>query len=123
MKKILIIDDDPVFPRVLSDVLSLGSYEIQIAVNGKDGLDVMRKEIPDLVILDLIMPEMSGPEVLKAMHQEAELSKIPVLVCSNMDSFNEISGSLALGAEGYIIKADENLATIVETIENMIGRK
>ncbi len=123
MKKILIVDDDPIFPGVLADVLSNEKYTLTIAVNGKKGLEHMRIDIPDLVILDLMMPEMSGTEVLKAMREDEALKRVPVLICSNMDTMNEISGSVALGANGYIIKSNDNLKTIVDTIDNMFTQK
>lgn len=121
MKKILIIDDDQFFPKTLEATLPKGKYELTQAEDGEKGLEALKKEKPDLIILDLMMPKMDGITFLQKMKEDASLPKPPVLVSSNLSSVKKISDSLALGAVGYVIKSDESLPSIVQDIQRIIG--
>ena len=122
MQKILLIDDDQVFLKTTNDFLSSKGYKIFEAKDGEVGLKVAKEEKPDLILLDIIMPNIGGMNFLKIRQDDEELKKIPVLVISNLGNMNTVNESLKLGVRGYIIKSDESLKTTVSTIESVMGK-
>jgi len=125
-KKILIIDDDKIFSKVLRDSLvskSGGGYEIINAHDGKDGFEKAKKEHPDLIILDLMMPNIDGIGFLKKMKTQSELSSTPVLISSQFSDIEKISEGMELGIKGYIVKADYSLDSILGQINDIFEDK
>jgi CheY-like chemotaxis protein len=82
--RVLVVDDDVAIRETLHDVLESAGYKVGLAENGARALESMRTDAPDVVVLDLMMPVMSGWEVLEAAEEEAELRSIPILVISAM---------------------------------------
>ncbi len=122
MKKILVIDDDQFFAKTIIGALPEGKYEVASAENGEDGLQHMKANKPDLVILDVLMPKMDGATFLKTVKEDPDLKNVPVLISSNMSSLKKISDMMTLGATGYIIKSDESLDSIVQNIESILTK-
>ena len=122
MKKVLLIDDDEVFLKTVRDALSTENYEVMEAKDGKEGLQITKKEKPDLILLDVLMPEIGGMGFLKIIKQDEELNKIPILIASNLTSMSHVDEGIALGARGYIIKSNESLKTIIDTIGSITGK-
>jgi two-component system KDP operon response regulator KdpE len=109
---ILVVDDEPQILRVMRASLPPRGYEVVTARSGQEALDRIRKEMPNLIILDLVMPEMSGLEVCR---QVREFSSVPVLVLSAKGSERDKVTALDLGADDYITKPfsmDELLARV-----------
>jgi CheY-like chemotaxis protein len=123
MKKILIIDDSPFYVKMIGEVLPKGKYNIQIASNGLEGLEQIKKDKPDLIVLDLMMPELDGISFLKKIQAESGTLPIPVLIFSNMSEIDKISEGIALGVKGYVVKSQESLASIAEHIERMFEKE
>lgn len=119
-RTILIVDDQEVNRRILGKLLS-DRYEILEAENGKRAIECLRAEAERIsaVLLDIIMPEMDGYEVLTAMRADAELSKIPVIVSSQKDSSDAEIRALSLGAQDFIAKP-YNASIIRHRLENLI---
>lgn len=123
MKKILVIDDDQFFSKTLEAALPAGKYTLISAEDGEVGLEKMKSETPDLVILDLMMPKLDGTAFLKKLQESKDLPKVPILVSSNLSSVKKISDVMAMGAVGYVIKSDESLQSIVQDIERVLGEQ
>jgi len=103
-KKILVVDDSESFQETIKDILMLADFDVVTAFNGREGLEKIYQENPDLTILDCTMPEMDGYEVVKAMRSDPILFNKPVIMLTGRDSeFDEIKG-LALGIDDYIVK-------------------
>jgi PleD family two-component response regulator len=100
---ILIVDDEPGNIEILSETLG-NVYEILFATNGKEALEIASHQIPDMIILDIIMPEMSGYEVLLNLKQDLSLKEIPVVFITALDQEAQETRGLALGAVDYILK-------------------
>jgi len=122
MKKVLVIDDDEVFLKTVKNSLGTKNYKVIVAKDGKEGLQITKKEKPDLILLDILMPNIGGMDFLKLIKEDKTLSLIPVLIVSNFSSMNYIDEGIKLGARGYIIKSDESLKTIMDTIESILGK-
>lgn len=122
-QKILIIEDEKVLSELLEKKIKKEGYEVSIAVDGKDGLELMKKEKPDLVLLDIIMPKMDGFEVMEEMnkHPELNLKKIPVVIVSNSGQPVEIDRALTLGIRDYLIKTQFDPMEVIDKIKEQIG--
>jgi two-component system response regulator MprA len=102
-EKILVVDDDAVIRKALSESLSFQGFEVCIAQNGQEGLNVYRREKPDLIILDLVMPVMSGVECLEQIR--AEDTQVPVLVLTGYGTEDQLERLKSLGVSDVIRKA------------------
>lgn len=101
--KVLVVDDDPSIRRLIVVALRRDGYAFVEAANGREALDVMRKEHPDVVVLDLMMPILSGWDVLRARAHDPELLKIPVIVVSaNRDP--EVATAVTAGICAFLPK-------------------
>ncbi|MDO8728317.1 MAG: response regulator, partial [bacterium] len=97
-------------------------YEVKVANDGEEGLKITKKEKPDLILLDVLMPNIGGMEFLKIIKADKELNKIPVLIVSNLNGMNYVEEGIKLGAHGYIVKSNESLKTIADTIESTLSQ-
>jgi diguanylate cyclase (GGDEF)-like protein len=121
-KKILVVDDSVSFQETIKDILILADFDVVTAVNGKEGLEKVYSENPDLVILDCMMPEMDGYAVLNAMRADSILFNKPVIMLTGKDSeYDEIRG-LALGIDDYIVKPF-NPTLLIARINATLERK
>jgi len=102
-KQILIIDDDFMNIRVLSHILD-GGYDILTATNGKRGIEMAHEFFPDLILLDIEMPEMDGYEVIAKLKEDRKLKNIPVLFVTGNNAADDEWRGLQAGAVGYIGK-------------------
>lgn len=101
--RVLIVDDEPGNIKILSNVLA-DDYVLSVATNGKQALEITRVQSPDIVLLDMVMPEMDGIEVCRAIKENPDTAEIPVIFVTSMsDSLNEERG-LEAGAVDYISK-------------------
>jgi DNA-binding response OmpR family regulator len=103
-KKILIIDDEALNRAILEDYLSSFGYEIYMASNGSEGVDMLAKTAPDLVLLDIKMPDKDGFQTLEEIKRSPGFSNIPVLFISALNRSNLKVKGLELGAEDYITR-------------------
>jgi len=119
-KKILVIEDDKFLRKVINKKLSREGYEVIEAVDGEKGLKAIKEEKPDLILLDIILPEMDGFEVLAEIKEDPVLSQIPVIILSNLGEKKEVEKGLKMGAKDYLIKAHFTPGEIMDKIEAAI---
>jgi PAS domain S-box-containing protein len=103
-KKVLIIEDDNVLRENMSDFLNMEGYEVVAADNGLSGVNIAIKEIPDLILCDIMMPGMNGLEVFKTLQQVKTTSAIPLIFVSAKGEKEDMRAGMQLGAEDYITK-------------------
>lgn len=120
MAEILIVEDEQILVDVLESRLTKEGYQVEIARNGEQGLEAMRKNEPDLILLDIVMPKMDGLEVLKEM-KGTPLAEIPVVVISNSGSPVQIEKAKELGVEDWIIKTEFDPQQAVNKVEQQLG--
>jgi len=102
--KVLLIEDDASFRKAVGDVLSLEGYTVLQAPSGKAGIISAQKEMPDLVILDLIMPGMKGLEVCQFLKQDAATARLPIIILTGNDKEGQDIACLDMGADDYLTK-------------------
>lgn len=120
MKKVLFIDDDPSLVKTLKESVEKEGIECSVAFDGETGIEMTKKEKPDLILLDLILPKKSGFDVLSEIKQQDELKSIPVIVLTNLEDGKDIEKVLSLGADSYLVKANYSLEEIVKKIKERI---
>jgi len=122
-KMILCIEDEPEMIELIRLILSSGEFDIRGANGGKEGLEIIRKEHPDLVLLDLMMPEMDGWEVYQLIKADESIRNIPVIiVTAKAQSIDKVLGLHIAKVDDYISKpfSPQELLT---SVENVLARK
>lgn len=116
MKKILLIEDNPEVRENTSEILSLANFEVLTAPNGKAGVDLAQKEAPDLIICDIMMPELDGYGVLHILSKKPETARIPFIFLTAKTEKTDIRKGMALGADDYLTKPfdDTDLLNAIE---------
>jgi DNA-binding response OmpR family regulator len=121
-EKILIIEDEKFLLEMYQSRFEKAGYQVLTARTGKPGIKIAEKEKPDLIILDILMPEMDGYEVIKKIREDSQTKKIPVLVLSNLGQQEEVNQGLKLGADDYVIKTDLTPTELLDKVERMFSR-
>lgn len=121
MKRILIIEDDQVVANVYRNKLAVEGYKVELAPDGEAGLKVMRTFKPELIILDLMLPTISGVEVIREIRNEQEFAKVPVIVFSNTYLTNLIQEAWRAGASKCLSKANCTPKDFVDVVRLTVG--
>ncbi len=108
-KKILIIEDEFKISKAYRDHLEHSGFEVAVAYDGEEGLRVAHNVIPDLILLDIIMPVMDGIAMLNALKTDDVLSDIPVIILTNLDTTESVATAIAGGSTNYLIKSNCSL--------------
>lgn len=104
MKRILVIEDEQEIRENLAWLLEAAGYEALGAANGKEGIALARSERPDLILCDIMMPEMDGYEVLLHLRQDPRMATTPLVFLTALSTWNDIRTGVAAGADDYITK-------------------
>ena len=117
MKTILIIEDDTVLRETTAEILELENYKVVTAPNGKRGAEQARIMLPDLILCDIMMPEMDGYDLLKLLSQEEQTKRIPFIFMSAKTEMKDVRKGMDLGADDYITKpfTEEELTSAIES--------
>lgn len=121
MKKVLIIEDDQIVANVYRNKLAVEGYAAEIAGDGENGLKVLRTYKPQLVILDLMLPGISGVDVIREIRSEQEFSKVPIIIFSNTYLTNLIQEAWRAGANKCLSKSNCTPKDVLEIVRNAIG--
>jgi DNA-binding response OmpR family regulator len=121
MKKILFVEDEPNLQKAIGELLKQEGFEIFGAFDGVQGLEMAKKEKPDLILLDLILPKKDGFEVLKELKADDKLKGIPVIILSNLEGTGDVEKALELGATTYLVKANYELNDVLSLIKNNLS--
>src|SRR5208283_4255279 len=121
MKKILIIEDNQIVANVYRNKLAVENYQTEVALDGETGLKTMRTFQPDIIILDLMLPKMSGVDVIKQIRAEADFAKLPIIVFSNTYLTNLIQEAWKAGATKCVSKINCPPKDLLELMRRTIG--
>lgn len=121
--KIVLIEDDAFLAGMYVTKLELEGYEVKLASDGEKGLKMVEEELPDLVLLDIVLPKVSGFEVLKQIKVSPRAKKIPVLLLTNLGQRDDVNKGLSLGATDYLIKAHFMPSEVVEKIKKLVSEE
>jgi len=120
MKKILIIEDENVLAEMYQDRFSQEGYQVFLALTSEEGIELAKKEKPDLILLDILLPKENGVGFLKKLKAEKEISSIPVVAFSNYDEPRTRKEAESLGIEAYLLKTDFTPQELVKKIQSYL---
>ena len=118
MKKVLLVDDDEDFAETLNFYLTQKGYLVNTANSSKEAFNKLKSEIPDVILLDIMLPGIDGIEMCKELKADSDLSSIPVIMVTAKRKRKYIEDSMRIGADGYIPKPF-NLPRLIERIEEL----
>lgn len=124
MKKILVIEDDKVISTIITDILSAEDFVVICAENGKIGVQMAQKQAPDLILCDVMMPELDGYEVLKILRENLVTEAIPFIFLTAKSTKDDLREGMKLGADDYLTKPftrDELMGTITTRLQKQVA--
>lgn|SRR3989338_1401591 len=121
MKKILVIEDDSNLLKLYTKLFSEDGYEVLKATTGPEGIEKAKKNLPDLILLDIVLPigKMNGFDVMKQLKIDPKLKALPVVILTNLDS--EIKTAMSLGAADYVVKSNSSIEDISRKVKKYLN--
>jgi len=120
MKKILIIEDEKILAEMYKEKLEMEGFKVIVAFDVKEGVELAKKERPDLILLDILLPVENGVSFLKKQREDKEISEIPVIAFSNYDDGRVKKEAMELGIKEYLLKTNYTPAEVVEKIKKYL---
>ena len=117
---IVIIEDENDLASALKDALEGRGYVVRVALRGEEGLELVKKERPDLILLDLVLPDMTGIDILRELQPMRAEKHIPVIILSNLDNPDDLKEAREYNIEEYLIKTDWKLEDVIARIKEAI---
>ncbi len=118
---ILIVEDTELIRKIYADKLSQEGYQVLAVGNGLDALNTLKSHEVDLILLDLIMPTMSGLEVLESLKADPRFASIPVIVLTNLGHDADIEAGMELGADDYLVKNQAKPSDVLDKIDRLLS--
>jgi len=119
-KKILIIEDDHFLSSLMKARLEKEGFSIMQAFDGEEAFSLLKQNKPDLIVLDLIMPKVSGFELLENISVDPQISRVPVMVLSNLGQDSDIEKVKRLGATQYFVKVQTSIDDLVVKVKELL---
>jgi two-component system, OmpR family, alkaline phosphatase synthesis response regulator PhoP len=120
MKKIALIEDDRMQVKALQGALEDGGFEVLYTSDGKTGLDMVLRQHPDLILLDLILPKLDGVSFIKELHKDDWGKQVPIILLTNLDDAQMIAKSVEQGVHDYLVKTDWKLEDVVQKVKEKL---
>lgn len=120
MKSILLVEDDQFLIEIYTTKFKQAGFSIRKVGDGDECLRKLKEEIPDLLLLDIVLPSLNGWEILRKIKEDAHLKNIKVVVLSNLGEKQEIEKGIKLGATRYLVKAHYTPSEVVEEVKKIL---
>lgn len=120
-KKILIIEDEASLCMALEEKFGNEGFDVITADNGEDGLALAQEQVPDLILLDIILPKMNGFDVLSHLSKNDATKEIDVIVLTNLSETGKVGDVVRKGVSEYLVKADWTLEELLEKVKNKLS--
>jgi two-component system alkaline phosphatase synthesis response regulator PhoP len=119
-KTILIAEDDRFLAKAYEAKLESSGFIVELARDGEETLKKMKEGKPDIILLDLVMPNKNGFEVLEDVQKDPSLKKIPIIIVSNLGQEADVKRGMELGAAGYLVKAEYSLQQVADLVSSKL---
>lgn len=119
-KKLLIVEDEPLLGNLLKQRFEKEGVETLLARDGEEALSILRTTKPSLILLDIILPKISGFELLEAMAADPGIEKAPVIITSNLGQDSDVKKGQSLGAVEYFVKAKISIEELVDHVKTVL---
>lgn len=120
MKSILLVEDDPFIVDIYTTKLKELGFSVEVAEDGEEALRKLKEKRPDLMVLDIVLPNIDGWELLKKIRDELDLKNLKIVVLSNLSQKAEVEKSLEFGVLKYFIKAHFTPSEVVEEVKKIL---
>lgn len=120
MKKILLIEDDTFLIDIYTTKLKEVGFDIDFAANDKEALTKIKENVPDLIILDIVLPQCDGWVLIRKIKSDEKLKTIPIIILSNLGRKEEVEKGIELGAVKYLIKAHYTPSEVAEEVKKVL---
>jgi len=120
MKSILLVEDDPFIVDIYKTKFREAGFSVEVAFSGGECLKKLKEKKPDLLLLDLCLPEVEGWEIIKTVKKSESLKNLPIIILSNLSQKQEVDKAINLGAERYLIKAHYTPSEVIEEIKSIL---
>lgn len=114
IKRILVVDDSPVERHLLTQILTEKGYAVSIATDGTQGIEAAKREQPDLVLMDVVMPGINGFQATRSLNRDAETRHIPVILCTTKTEETDKIWGMRQGAQDYVTKPIDAAALLAK---------
>lgn len=121
-KKILVVDDELDVQSIISFRLEINGYEVSVASDGQEGLDKIKTEKPNLVLLDLMLPKINGFEICRMIKFDDKFKDLPIIILSALDKEDDRKKAMEGGADAYFLKPFD-LESLLEKISSLLTGK
>ena len=121
MKKILLVEDDPFLIEIYSTKLKEAGFEVEKAEDGDTALRKIKELLPDLVLLDVVLPNFNGWEILRKIKSDKTTSEVKVVILSNLGEKEEIEKGMELGALKYLVKAHYTPSEVITEVKKILN--
>jgi CheY-like chemotaxis protein len=121
MTKILIVEDDTIITKLYKRLFESENFEVVTALNGLEALDVATETKPQIILLDIMMPEMDGMQFIDEMKEKEDIKDIPIVVLTNLATGEDAKKALEKGVKKYIIKSDQEPREVVSVVQDVLG--
>ena len=121
--KILVADDEPMIGEIARELLTSAGYNVLIAKNGRQAIALARKEQPALILLDLVMPEMSGVDVVREIRNDPSLMETPILIMSGIQPAEEVSSALREYGVAEILSKTKVVKSLVSRVKEILSKQ
>ena len=119
---VLLVEDDAFLANIYKTKFEMEGFNVYVAGNGELGLKEAKKKIPDVILLDILLPKMDGLTVLEHLKEDSELKDIPVVLLTNLGQKDDVQKGLSLGAADYLIKAHFKPSETVDKVKAVLKK-
>lgn len=123
IKMVFVVEDDKFMRNLLINKLQKEGFQTEGIPSGEEALELIKTKTPDLILLDLILPNMDGFEVIQFLKSDLRLSNIPILILSNLGEKKDIEKAEEVGVAGFLIKANFTPSEIIKKIHDLLNKK
>jgi len=120
MKSVLLIEDDPFLVDIYTTKLKEAGFSVETAMDGEEGFQKVKEKMPDIILLDIVLPNINGWEFLRKIEEDERLKNLKVVILSNLGQKAEVEKGLKLGAVKYLIKAHYTPSEVVEMVKQIL---
>jgi len=121
MQKILIVEDEWSILKALGEKFTREGFQVLKAIDGKQGLEIALRDHPDMILLDVIMPNVDGLAMLKALREDAWGKNAPVIILTNLNDTEKLNASVQTSGYEYLVKSDWKIADVVAKVKAKLG--
>jgi DNA-binding response OmpR family regulator len=118
--RILIVEDEPSLQSALKNKMEVEGFDVETAKNGLEGVEAVKRSVPDLILLDMVMPVMDGLTMLKNIRESESSKNVPVIILSNLSDSQELVKAMQTETFDYLIKSDVSLEEIIGKVNDKL---